>query len=189
MKRTKNLYRTLAITTAACLLCFSIVQATTAQPGSADRPEGVTRTFGFVAQLSAEGEAFFLGEESLAVIVAPRDRSTVRSDMEFFADPTVDPRVDGTTWIYQDAMHVTTGPPDSTPGVFAWLVTAVTPEPPPVGSFTFTGPDSPTIVDQQIFYRAICDGDCGSSANNGNYRVPTLYADDIFVVVTAVFSR
>ena len=185
-----SLRKLAGISVAIAVCAFAV--AITSRPASADpeaAPEGVIRTFGFVTSVNADPTTFFLSEESIAVVVAPPDRST-GSALHFIPDPEADFRVDGTTWAYQDATHVTMGP-DSTPGAFQWLLTEDTPEPPPLGTFTFTGPDSPLILDQTIFYRTLCSsGDCQGSGNNGKYHVrDPRYADDIFVVVTAVFSH
>jgi hypothetical protein len=82
-------------------------------------------------------------------------------------------------------MHVTLGP-DSTPGAFLWLLTPDTPEPPPTGAHAFTGPG--TV--QEVFFVSLCSsGDCESGSNNGKYYVDNLNPDDVFVVVTAMFSK
>ena len=171
-----------------------LLPALMSQGASADPPEGVVRMFAVVTGLHTDSDLlpYFLGDESLGVVVAPRDQSLSNS-LQFIPDDEADPRVDGTTWVFQDATHITTGPDgDSVTGTFLWLLSPDTLEGPPLGALTFTGPDSPCILNQRVLYRRLCEnGDCGyDSGNDGKYVTTSReFADDVIVVVTAVFSR
>ncbi len=186
----RSLIRSAGVVVCGALLFMS------QQSALAVEPDGVVRTFGFVTSLAAdvEGELWFLDEDSLAVVAAPRDRS-VQSLLQFVPDGDTDLRVDGTTWVYQNSTHVTAGPAgESVTGTFVWLLTSDpelgTPEPPPLGTVTFSGPDSPCILDQRVLYRRQCTGGACGSSNNGKYfTTDKESAQDVFVVVTAVFSR
>lgn len=93
----------------------------------------------------------------------------------------VEPKLNATTWHYQQASHLTLGH-ESLSGTFLWLATDEAPEPPPSGAMTMTGPG--TV--QDVFFIRLCD--CGP-LNAGKYVVDEFTPDDIFVVVTATFSR
>jgi hypothetical protein len=138
----------------------------------------VVRTFAFKASASVEQD--FLDDTSVGVIVAPPP-DTSDSFAYFVSDPGTDELVDGTTWVYQDAMHVSSDPNDAD-GAFLWLVTEDTPLPPPTGSWTLTGPDSPLILEQKVFL-------VRRSTFGLLYQVDPISGTDIFVVVTAIFSK
>ena len=62
-----------------------------------------------------------------------------------------------------------------------WLLTPETPEPPPTGAITFSGPDSPLILNQELFYY---------EAYGSGYRLRCVPGGaGVFMVVTAIFSR
>ncbi len=152
----------------------------------ADQPDGVVRTFAFKApNLPPEWLPDFSSLDSTLVVVSPPKGTVVST--EFVPDDEADPRVDGTTWVYRDAMHVIRGPDESPLGTFLWLVTPDTPEPPPTGAHAFTGP----FVVQKLLYVSLCSsGDCGGNGNNGKHYVTDPgNAENAFIVVTATFNR
>ncbi|HUG66888.1 MAG TPA: hypothetical protein VMM76_03990 [Pirellulaceae bacterium] len=152
---------------------------------SAEEAKGVERTFA----VEVSGSSLdFLSAESLRVVVAPNDPLASDTFLSF-ADSNSDQRFNSTVWEHQHAMHITTAGANI-PGFVVWLLTPDTPAPPPIGSFTITGEDSPLILSQEVVYIK----QCKSTTCPGNYtdRVQVGTASDNdgkLVVVTAIFSR
>jgi hypothetical protein len=153
----------------------------------------------FLVVVSTTSSLDFLSDDSIAIVVAPPSDhgSFVGTPHMRFVDfdsgsgfGNSDPDFDSTVWAFQDALHISQGGA-TIPGGVAWLLTPETPTPPPIGAFTLTGPDSSLV--QIVRYRRLCEGgDCAfDSANDGKYLTvdPEAAADDLIVVVTAVFSR
>jgi hypothetical protein len=175
------------------IVTCALLTGGTPQRACADEHQGVVRTF--LVVVSTTSSLDFLSDDSIAIVVAPPSDGT--QDFLRFVDfdsdsgfGNSDPAFDSTVWAYQDAMHVSQGGA-RIPGGVAWLLTEETPTPPPIGAFTLTGPDSSLV--QIVRYRRLCEGgDCAfDSANDGKYLTvdPEAAADDLIVVVTAVFSR
>jgi hypothetical protein len=161
---------------AACGILFS---AATKPACADDAGQGVIRTFA-VSVNSLEQVPDFFGDQSVALVVAP-GRPMQADVILQFADSNCDERFNSTVWVRQDAMHITT---DGTgiPGGVYWLLTSETPEPPPIGAITFSGPDSPLICSQEdpVYYESFGTG----------YRVRCSPGGaGLLLVVTAVFSR
>ena len=149
----------------------------------ADEPTTVIRTFGFWVD---SGPAYpdFEGADSLAVIAMPQGGG----GEIVFASPSGLEAPDwlaGTHWVSQPAMHITRGGHDDQ-GAFMWLVTEENPDPPPAGSHAFTGPGG-SVLDVQVIPIKLNNGDVGGPSTY--YYVPAYGATDIFVVVTAEFSK
>jgi hypothetical protein len=148
----------------------------------ADEPTTVIRTFGFSVDA---GPAYpdFKGVASFAVIVMPGgDGGEI-----VFASPSGLEAPDwlaGTHWVSQPAKHITKGG-NHDQGAFMWLVTDENPRVAAPGAHAVTGPDG-SILDVQVIPIKLCGGDCSPASS---YYVPAYGATDIFVVVTAEFSK
>lgn len=146
----------------------------------ADSPTKMIRTFGFWMD-AGPSYPDFESNDSVAVVTMPGGNPS----HIVFASPSGlnDPDwLAGTHWVSQSAQHITKGGNDDQ-GAFMWLVTDENPDPPPAGSHAFTGPEG-SILDVQVFYIKL--NDAGPA---GYYYVPDYGATDIFVVVTAEFSK
>ena len=154
---------------AAALMC-GLLLAITTRPASAEPPEPVVRTFAFFIGL-ADPLPDFSSEKSRLIVVVPPSQTQVNNPIQF---------VNGTTWYFQDALHVTAGM-QPTAGQFLWLS-----EPPPTGSIAFAD----AVSAPSVFFVRLCEGgDCdGDSANDGKYTVDDFNPDHVFVVFTATFS-
>ncbi len=156
-----------------CGLLFTIQLA----PAWGDPPQEVVRTFAVAVNI-LEQAPDFLSEPSLAVVVAPARPN--QTGVIQFADSNCDERFDSTVWELRDAMHITKGGAE-VPGAVFWLLTPDTPEPPPVGAITFSGPGSPLILNQEAVYYETFGTRFRTRCSPGGAGV--------LVVVTAVFSR
>jgi hypothetical protein len=149
-------------------------------PAAADQPAGVVRTFAVLVNGGPEFAPDFLGENSSAVVV-----NGAQSEDDFhFAASELDPLFQQpTTWELRDAIHIVRCEGiDEILGVFAWLRTN-NQEPPPAGAITFTGFDSPLILDVRGYW---FENDIGG----GGLRIrATPGGAGYMVIVTAVFSR
>jgi hypothetical protein len=168
-----------------------VVLATLASLGAntllfAEQPQSIVRTFA-VEMEGPDALPDFLSTDSLGVVVgAP---SSDAATLTFSDHSNSDVSFDSTVWAYRPALHVTTDGAD-TPGVFWWLLTDETPAVPPSGSVTFTGPDSPQILNQEIHYIKACDSANCLGEPTGRYRISDSSSySGVIVVVTAVFSR
>ena len=152
----------------------------------AEETSGVVRTFAFLADpLTA---ASFLSPNSQMVVVARPGEPDYLTFAPDAGESEESELLDGTTWVFQDAIHVFKGG-QAPEGVFLWLIDEDTPEPPPTGAVTMTGQGSLSIVSEVTFQIKFCGTDCGFG-NNTNYYVPSYGSFlDVFVVVTAVFNR
>ena len=167
----------------AILLGISIVGATNI--ARAEEACGVVRTFGFLTD--PETAVSFLSPNSQLVVVAPPGEPDYLSFAPDAGASQESELLDGTTWVFQDAIHVFKGGRASE-GAFLWLIDEDTPEPPPIGAFTMTGEGSVSIVSEVIFQIKFCGTDCGFG-NNTKYYVSPFGGGDVFVVVTAIFDR
>lgn len=171
----------------------------------ADPPEPVVRTFGVYIAGNSDPDAIpdFLSEDSTAVIVMPdtllqANLATITFTSTQF-NPTTglpntpDERLVGTTWVQYPANHTVKGP-NGVDRPFVWLhddgssdpPMGAQPDPPPIGSHTFTGPEG-LVIDQQVFQIAPCTVACCGSDSTNRWRVAQ--PGDFFVVVTAWFSQ
>lgn len=180
---TMSYLRMLRSSGTACL--FSLV-ATTLLASSAHGQETqyIKRTFAFLT--GPDSVVDFKGDASQLVVVSKR------SDYEEFriADDAGDgaEELDGTRWVYQEAVHVTRGG-DAPEGSFVWLLNEETPELPPKGAMTKTGPNSLQIISQTTYNIKLCGTDC-SYGQDLKYYVPGYGTNlDKMVVVTALFQR
>jgi len=178
---------------------FSVALSYASQPAHAEEPEPVWRTFAVlvsgVGDVESELVPDFWDSDSKAVTVLP-DAENVGGTFYFKAAsgvPDGHPLANDTVWYSQPAHHTAQGPTPSFP--FLWLITPATPEPPPVGAHTFTGTDSP-FIDAQARYLAkpceaadVINGECTpSDVSNGYWHFST-HDGEVFVIVTALFSK
>ena len=171
------------------------VLSTFADSSFAQKPEPVIRTFGFLVS-NGEDIPDFTSEASKAVTALPL---VVDGGSTWFPPltdyPSPDHDFEGSEWVSHPAHHAGAGGQQRS-GVFFWLLTETTPEPPQVGAHTFTGPDG-LILESQVLYLKPCTGaDEGhrchyGDANAGKYVLSGTYNGNAnaFVVVTALFSR
>lgn len=160
------------------VLCGSLFCVSHAR-AFADSPEGVQRTF-IVLVNSLEQAPDFFGEQSLGLVVRHANPQ-VDTTIFRFANSNCDARFNATVWEHRDAMHITKGSCGDVPGFVAWLLTPDTPNPPPNGAFTFSGPDSPLILSQEVFYFETSSTGLRLRCSPGGAGV--------LVLVTAIFSR
>jgi hypothetical protein len=147
------------------------------KPASAKDPaQGVVRTFAVLSNSSLTVPDFF-DDESVGLVIEPPDQTEPFSMT--FSDWT-DPSFASTVWESRSAIHIMKGGAETLAPV-VWLRTSETPEPPPNGAITFSGPDSPLILSQELFY--YYDG------SGGLHIQSTPGGEGVFYVVTAIFSR
>jgi hypothetical protein len=178
-----NAKRSKRIQLQALLLGISILGLTSI--GWADEKSGVVRTFAFATD--PETAVSFLSQNSQMVVAA---RPVQQNHLTFAPDAGESEEselLDGTTWVFQDAIHVFKGG-QAPEGVFLWLIDEETPEPPPTGAVTMTGEGSIHIASEDTFRIALCGTNCGFG-NNTSYYVLPYGSGDVFVVVTAEFNR
>lgn len=179
---------------AAAMIGFVAALAAGARPALADPPPLVERTFGVVVAGVSDPVSplvpDFQGEDSIAVTVLP---DAVASGPSLAFSECTSP-YGGTLWHRQAAHHSTKGPTVARP--FLWLATDLTPDPPPVGTHTFTGPDSPFILDVQVLRITPCLSSDSGCANGDDEASPPRWrfanseeTGAVFVVVTALFSQ
>lgn len=136
----------------------------------AEEPQGVVRTF------AVFGAVDFTSEDSVLLKVGtsnstPIVRHLITGDGSY---------LDNSTWFIgsPSAMYITKGEGVTNVGSFAWLVDSETPEPPPTGSVTLTGPEALLI---QEAYHVYVDQNFIYASRDEN--------DGVMTIVTAVFSR
>jgi hypothetical protein len=170
---------------AGTMVVLAVVLVGTAQPAAAQ--QSVVRTFGFYATGGQVGPDF-TSEESKVVTALPDLASSNTGELLRFSSCDCNPEwLRGTTWVLVPAHHATKHN-DAPGGAFFWLVDDDTPELPPVGANTVTGPDG-MIIDQISYRIARCAGDCDWE-DDDEWRVVTEEGlGAAFVVVTAWFSR
>jgi len=176
---------------AGMVVVVAVVLAAGAQPVMAEPPEPMVRTFGFMAGSSPDAVPDFLSDDSRIVRVT---REEAAGDLEFidsalWPDHPGQPEfMEGSRWLRQDAQHIETGGPREG-GAFFWLLTDDTPEPPPAGAVTLTGPDG-WIIWSDVYLINICEnGGCNDDPElDGKWFIDGT-AGDYFVVVTAVFTK
>jgi hypothetical protein len=159
------------------------------QPVRAAAPEGVIRTFAVMVSPSGP-ELDFLSDESLAVVVTAPENNPESFQFTSDTNANLDSRFASTVWVLQPALHITQGGA-SVPGSVSWLVTEETPDLPPSGAITFTGPDSPSIESQELIYIKDCTSGTCEDYSAGTLRV---YVNSPgngrpMLIVTARFSR
>jgi hypothetical protein len=175
-----------ACATVLCLVAFGILLSPNQKPVCAQETErGVIRTFAVVSY--AEGELpDFYSEHSIGLMMPPTG-DIDPTFMEFTDYPLADPFYKSTVWQVRNAEHIMTGGFDDRQYAVWWLQTEDTPTPPPTGSMTISGPNSPFILDQTPVYPYCIE--------SGKVRVyctdPDNFSgkDGVIRVVTAVFSR
>lgn len=170
-------------TAASCMLLAAVQKPASAQ----ETEQGVIRTFAVFGLLPSDLPNFF-SDSSLGVLIAPPERVIDHDFMVFTGENSEylsnwDPFFDFTVWETRVATHITKGGTEMLAPVM-WLVDDDTPTPPPTGSITLTGPDSPFIVSQQLFYY-----DMDPSYNEYYVLDPDAGGGKPMLVVTAVFSR
>jgi len=147
------------------------------KPAYATEPaQGVVRTFAVISNSPLTLPDFF-GEQSVGLVIAPPDK-TEPFFMSF--SKYTDPSFASTVWESRTAMHIMMGGPETLAPV-VWLLTEDTPTPPPSGAITFSGPDSPLILSQELYYY--------DDGYGGLHIQSTPGGGGVFYVVTAVFSR
>lgn len=179
-------FKTSRVLIAPILACAALL-AGASKPACAQEPDGVVRTFAVeVAGLSSAPD--FLSDQSLGLLVAPADPRGSEGFLRFTAVNS-DERFDSTVWEHRHATHFTQEGA-AIPGAVYWLLTPDTPTPPPLGSITFTGPDSAFILSQELVYIKQCSSTTCPGDSAGTVRVGTATNNDgLLVVVTAIFSH
>jgi hypothetical protein len=163
------------------LSCSTLV-GVTAHPSYAAEPKGVLRTF-IVLELT-EG-VDFLHEDPVMVKAKKGPSAPVLLEFVDENDPELsDFDFDETLWVAGPAMYITKGQGLTQLGPFFWLLTEETPEPPPVGSLTLTGPEA-LLVQETVTYE-VCSGDPDC---DGKYALTNAPTGTKLTVVTAIFSR
>ena len=161
----------LALVTFACLLVNSSGTI------HAQQPDGIIRTF-MIVDLVNENVDF--GDEDSVLLKVENDLNSI-STKTFFTDPNHPlSAFSGETFGFgASAMYVTRSFGDTPVGVFAWLLDVDTPEPPPVGSVAFLGPD--VVILQTQTFNVYTD-------QNFIYPTPDESASRA-TIVTALFTR
>lgn len=148
------------------------------------------RTFGYYATGSTVGPDF-TSDNSKVVTALPNLASPDTGQTIEFADSDVNPEwLRGSLWVVVPAHHAVKAN-NAPAGVFLWRVDELTPDLPPVGANTVTGPNG-MIIDQTSVRIRPCEGgtDCGFGVGSDKWRVTAAAGDGAaFVIVTAVFSR
>jgi hypothetical protein len=167
----KNLYAT-----ALCVGVVGVLLTVGRIPACAQETDrGVVRTFAVFVNSPLELPDFS-SDSSLGLLISQRERVIDPSFMYFAEDDYLDHPYEGTFWEQRNATHITKNG-CVTLGVW-WLLDK---ELPPTGSITFTGPDSPLILDEEFFNVEVYGGSL--------WVLDYGTGDGIFYVVTAVFSR
>ncbi|HUE73917.1 MAG TPA: hypothetical protein VMP01_23755 [Pirellulaceae bacterium] len=178
-------FKAFRVAISTIMVCAALLSGAS-KPVCGEEPVGVVRTFAVeVAGLSSAPD--FLSDQSLGVVVAPADPQSSPAFLRFTAVNS-DERFDSTVWEHRHVMHITTEGA-AIPGAVFWLLTPDTPAPPPQGAHTFTGPDSPFILSQELIYIKQCTSTTCPFDYTGTVTVGTATDNDsLLVVVTAVFS-
>jgi|GEM_PF-3154610 len=165
----------------AVALSFTLIGHAQAQGG----PQSVVRTFAFLTSGTDLAPDYFLSNRSVAVTVVANTSNTQIIEFSEFED--VSGSLAGTKWVTNATHHATKGQ-EQGGGAYLWLLNEETPEPPPTGAATLTGPNSPMILSQEVFQVQLCAGsNCGPFEDGERYRLHS--GGDTFVVVRAQFFR
>ena len=158
---------------------------------SAEKPEPVIRTFGFLVY-PGDPVPDFLSEDSITVTVLPKLTDPAEETFPIVIkeeDEYGDPEFIFTIWDRHPA-HYASSDGVKYQGVFLWLDT---PDPPPVGSHTFTGPDSLILSEPLTVGLTLCRSGLGCPpGTHGNHWtfVPVGFQNaPTLVIVEAVFSK
>jgi hypothetical protein len=151
---------------------------------NADQPQLVLRTFGYMP-INESPLPDWLGDGSVGMTILP---DAVSPGIEYtitFCNACPGPFA-GTTWRFHPVRHTTVGGQIDN-GIYFWLVTEETPDPPPAGTHTLTGPEGLLSVDGDFRIAPCSEWDCLPTdwevVNTGSS------ASKRFVIGHAWFSR
>lgn len=94
----------------------------------------------------------------------------------------------GTKWNSHPVHHATKDGKDQ--GIYFWLESEDTPDPPPAGAYTFTGPDGLLVVEGSVWIVQCGDtgADCPPGTPSTHYTT-SLSSGERFVIGHALFSK
>jgi hypothetical protein len=162
------------------ILVCGILTMAASRPASADQPEGVVRTFAVLFSSLEPPDLQFQSDQSLGLVVLPDDPLQPPAHFRFCQVV-----YNSGDWETHDLLHVTTQGAETIPATVIWSA------PPPTGATTFTGPDSPLVLSQEVLFGHAATGFPCSGSYSGAYYADSSPSGAAFgmVVVTAVFNR